>query len=199
MDLIGLVQQLEASPVGEWMRTSVNAMPVVESAHVLAIAVVFGSILIVDARLLGLLDKRRSYTVVSGELLPWTWAAFAVAVITGFLMFTANATTYYDNTPFRLKMLAILAAGINMAVFHLFTGRRAAEWEFAPSAPRGARIAAGLSIAIWTCVIFLGRWIGFTKGYDFSIPEDVELELDFLEISFNSLLELGGRGTDGSA
>ncbi len=199
MDLIGLVQQLEASPVGEWMRTSVKAMPVVESMHVLAIAVVFGSILIVDARLLGLLDKRRSYTVISGELLPWTWAAFVVAVITGFLMFTANAMTYYENTPFRLKMLALAAAGLNMAVFHLFTGRRAAEWELAQSAPAGGRIAAGLSIAIWTSVIFLGRWIGFTKGYDFAIPEDVELDFDFLEISFNSLLELGRAAKDGTA
>ncbi|HEX6992898.1 MAG TPA: DUF6644 family protein [Gammaproteobacteria bacterium] len=190
MDLIGLVQQIEASPIGEWMRTSVKAMPVVESVHVLAIAVVFGTILIVDARLLGLLDKRRSYGVVSGELLPWTWAAFVVAAVTGFLMFTANATTYYDNTPFRLKMLAIAAAGLNMAVFHLFTGRHTAEWEFAQSAPRGGRIAAGLSIAIWTSVILLGRWIGFTKGYDFEIPEDVDF--DFLEISFNSIRELGG-------
>lgn len=196
MDLIGLVQQLEASPVGEWMRTSVKAMPVVEAMHVLAIAVVFGTILIVDSRLLGLLDKRRSYTTVSGELLPWTWAAFVVAVITGLLMFTANATTYYENTPFRLKMLALVAAGLNMAVFHLFTGRQAAEWEFAKSAPRGGRIAAGLSIAIWSSVIFLGRWIGFTKGYDFEIPEDVELDFDFLEISFNMIRELGSAAAE---
>jgi len=187
MDLISIVQQVESSPIGEWMRTSLKAMPVVESIHVMAVAVVFGTILIVDSRLLGLLDKRRPYSVISAELLPWTWAAFVVAVVTGLLMFSANATTYYENTPFRLKMLALVAAGLNMAVFHLFSARHAAEWEFAKSAPLGGRIAAGLSIAIWTSVIFLGRWIGFTKGYDFAIPEDVELDFDFLDISFNYL------------
>jgi hypothetical protein len=193
MDLISIVQQVEASGIAEWMRTSLKAMPVVESIHVMAVAVVFGTILIVDSRLLGLLDKRRAYSVVSGELLPWTWAAFAVAVVTGALMFAANATTYYENTPFRWKMLALAAAGLNMAVFHLFTARQAPEWDLAKSAPTGGRIAAGLSIAIWTAVIFLGRWIGFTKGYDFAIPEDVELDFDFLEISLNTLRELGGN------
>lgn len=187
MDLISIVQQIEGSAVGEWMRTSLKAMPVVESIHVMAVAVVFGSIFIVDARLLGLLDKRRAYGQVSSELLPWTWGAFVVAAVTGLLMFAANATTYYVNTPFLLKMLALVAAGLNMAVFQLFTGRHAPEWEHARSAPLAGRIAAGLSIAIWTSVIFLGRWIGFTKGYDFAIPEDVELDFDFFEISFNSL------------
>src|SRR5690606_14624404 len=129
--------------------------------HVMAIAVVFGTILIVDMRMLGLLDKRRPYSAISGELLPWTWTAFVVATVTGVLMFAANATTYYENTPFRLKMLALAVAGLNMAVFHLFPGRHVAEWDYAKSAPAPCRVAAVLSIGIWTSVIFLGRWIGF--------------------------------------
>lgn len=184
MDFLTLVQDFESSPLGEWMRSSVKAMPVVEAIHVMAVAVVFGTIFIVDARLLGLLDRRRAYTVVSRELLPWTWAAFGVAAVTGVMMFAANATTYFENTPFRFKMLALVAAGLNMAVFHFFSGRHASEWEFSRAAPTGGRVAAVLSIAIWTSVIFLGRWIGFTKGYDFGIPEDMDLDFDFLDSSF---------------
>jgi hypothetical protein len=187
MDLISIVQNIEASALGEWMRTSVKAMPVVEAIHVMAIAVVFGTIFIVDLRLLGLRDTRRPYSQVSGEMLHWTWAAFVVAVITGAMMFAANATTYFDNSPFRWKMLALLGAGVNMAVFQMITARDAIEWEFTRSAPPAGRVAGALSILLWTSVIFLGRWIGFTKGYDFGIPDDIELDFDFFDSGVQDL------------
>src|SRR5262245_2744694 len=98
---------IQDSGPAEWMRTSVKAMPIVESIHVLAAATVFGTILIVDLRLLGFPNTRRSFTRISHEMLRVTWAAFFCAVITGALMFAANANTYYGNTAFRFKMLAL--------------------------------------------------------------------------------------------
>jgi hypothetical protein len=136
------------------------------------------------------MDTRRAFTHVSEELLRWTWAAFGIAVVTGAMLFTANASTYYVNTPFRLKMVALLAAGLNMAVFHLVTFKTAPAWDRNTTPPSAARMAGALSILIWTSVIFLGRWVGFTKGYDFGIPEDVELDFDFLESSLLLLREL---------
>jgi hypothetical protein len=189
MDLASIVQDIESSGLGEWMRGYVKAMPIVESIHVMAIAVLFGTILIVDLRLLGILDIKRPITRVSGELLRLTWAAFFVAAVTGAMMFAANATTYFDNTPFRLKMLMLLGAGVNMAVFQWVTFKSVAEWDRDAPAPLAARVAGALSIMIWTSVIFLGRWVGFTKGYDFGIPEDVDLDFDFLEISLRFLEE----------
>ncbi len=121
MDLAGIITSVENWGVAEWMRSSLKAMPFVEAAHVLTAAMVFGTILIVDLRLLGFPSTRRSVKLIEGELLKYTWAAFIVSVITGALMFAANATTYYGNTAFRLKMLALLAAGVNMAVFELIT------------------------------------------------------------------------------
>ena len=175
------VESIESSGVGDWMRTSLKAMPVVEAIHVMAIALVFGTILIVDLRLLGLFDVRRAFSRVSAELLRVTWAAFVVAANTGAMMFTANATTYYDNTAFRLKMLALLGGGLNMAVFQFVTARTVPAWDKGVQPPLSARAAGAISILIWTSVIFLGRWIGFTKGYDFDVPEDFEFDLDFLE------------------
>src|SRR6186713_470644 len=98
MSLVSLIQTLQDSGVAEWMRTSVKAMPIVESIHVLAAATVFGTIFIVDLRLLGLPNTRRPFTRISDEMLRLTWAAFCVAVITGLLMFVANANTYFENT-----------------------------------------------------------------------------------------------------
>jgi hypothetical protein len=170
------VQDVEASGIGEWMRSNLLALPMVEAAHVLCITLVFGSILVVDLRLLGLFDRHRAVTRVSREMLGWTWSAFAGAVVTGGIYFAANATTYWFNNAFRFKMLAILLAGINMAVFQLVTWRGVSEWDREAATPRAARVAAALSILIWTVVIVLGRLIGFTKGYDFQVPEDIDFQ-----------------------
>jgi len=176
MSTPALIQAVYDSGVAEWMRQSLKAMPFVEAAHVLAIATVFGTVLIVDLRLLGWAGITRPFSRVSRELLPKTWLAFATAVVTGLLMFAPNAITYYGNTAFRLKMLALVLAGANMAVFHLLTERSHSGWDTDRRAPIGGRVAALLSILLWLAIIFLGRWIGFTKGYDFSVPEDVQFD-----------------------
>jgi hypothetical protein len=176
MNLLPLAEAIHASAVAEWMRSSLKAMPFIEAIHVLAVAVVFGSILIVDLRLLGFPNVKRAYTRVSGELLRLTWTGFAIAVVSGALMVAPNAITYYNNTAFRLKMVALLAAGINMAIFQLVTERGVSAWDKDRAAPAAAKLAGLLSILLWIAVIALGRWIGFTKGYDFAIPQDVQFE-----------------------
>jgi hypothetical protein len=63
-----------------------------------------------------------------------------------------------------------------MLVFQFITVRTVADWDQDKRAPTAARAAAMLSILLWISVIFLGRWIGFTKGYDFAIPEEVQFD-----------------------
>lgn len=177
MDLHDIVLAVGNSGLGEWMRTNVRAMPVVEALHVMAAATVMGTVLVVDLRLLGLPNLKRAVTRVSGEMLHFTWAAFGLAVITGVMMFAANANTYYGNTAFRIKLLALAAAGVNMAIFHFGAFRGVAQWDQNQAAPRAAKVAAALSILLWVGVIFVARWIGFTKGYDFSVPDNIDLDL----------------------
>jgi len=92
------------------------------------------------------------------------------------LMFTPNAVTYVGNTAFQFKMLALAAVGINMLIFQSVSARSVAAWDQNASAPMSVKIAGALSILLWIAVILLGRWIGFTKGYDFTVPEDVQFE-----------------------
>ena len=179
MDFPSIVQDIQASAPAEWMRTSVKAMPIVESIHVLAAATVFGTILIVDLRLLGLPDTRRPFTRISDEMLRLTWFAFGIAVIAGLLMFAANAHTYVDNTAFRLKMLALLGAGVNMAIFQGIIFRGVAGWDRNAPPPLAGRLAGAISILLWVSVICCARWIGFTKGYDFQIPHDTHINFQF--------------------
>ena len=176
MDIPGIVQLIQASAPAEWMRTSLKAMPIVEAIHVLAAATVFGTILIVDLRLLGFPNTKRSFTRISHEMLRVTWTAFFVSVLTGGLMFAANANTYYGNTAFRLKMLALVVAGVNMLIFQLITYRTVGRWDTGVRPPIAGRVAGAVSLTIWVSLICLARWIGFTKGYNFDVPTDVNFQ-----------------------
>lgn len=174
MSLHSILESVQSSAIAEWMRDTNPAMQVVESTHVLAAVLVLGTVLIADLRLLGITDSHRSFTRISRETLRLTWLAFAVAVATGSLMFTTSAQTYFGNAAFQLKALALLAAGLNMLLFQVLTARSVAAWDDGKP-PRAARIAGIASLLLWAAVVLLGRWIGFTKGYDFTVPPGVEL------------------------
>ena len=68
---------------------------------------VFGTIAIIDLRLLGIASTRRPFRRIASDVLKWTWAAFALTVFTGFLMFITNAAVYYHNFFFRTKMVLL--------------------------------------------------------------------------------------------
>ncbi len=161
MDISALLKSLEDTGLATGIRNSLYFFPFLESVHVMALSVVFGTIVVVDLRALGVASTHRSFTTMSSELLRITWAAFVVAALTGTLMFTTNARVYFHNTSFRVKMLLLALAGLNMAVFHLTAERSVARWDRS-AAPRAGRITAATSIALWIAIILVGRVIGFT-------------------------------------
>jgi hypothetical protein len=128
---------------------------------VICITTMVGAITVLDLRLLYAASRNRSARLVSSETLLFTWVAFVLAAISGSLLFMSKAVEYVNDVPFKLKMLVIACAGINMVVFHFTTYRSIASWDSGPP-PRSARIAAGLSLVFWGLVIVCGRWIGFT-------------------------------------
>jgi hypothetical protein len=143
------------------IRESDWLFPTIETVHVFALVLVVGSIMTVDLRLLGFANKERPFSQVASEMLPWTWVAFAVAALAGILMFSSKALTYYGNIPFRLKMVCLLLAGINMALFHWLGTRNLEAWDRARP-PRAAKLAGAASLLLWTTIVAAGRWIGFT-------------------------------------
>lgn len=164
MNLASLWEAIEFSAVGDFVATSGWAFPAIESAHVIAIITVVGSIAIMDLRLLGLASKDSAVTQMSRNTIPLTWGAFGLAVITGLLLFSSKASSYVINPYFLIKMGLLVLAGLNMALFHLFTWRSVVDWDNAASAPMGAKIAGGMSLIFWVLVVFYGRAIGFTLG-----------------------------------
>lgn len=155
------LEWLEAAPFATAISGGATLFPWLESVHVLAIALVVGTIAIVDLRLLGYRAHRKSARRLIGELLPYTWVAFAVSAITGLLLFSSNATDYAYNVHFQLKLVLILLAGVNMAAFHSTAYRQIAEWDETHPPPPAARVAGAASLCLWIGVVFLGRWIAF--------------------------------------
>src|SRR5688572_20182595 len=150
------------TPLADSIRSSALAFPWLESVHVLAIALVLGSIAVADLRLLGIASVKRPVTQLLNDVLPVTWVAFVVAAVTGLLMFISNATEYAHNTPFQLKMVLLVLAGLNMLAFQLITFRGVGQWDEARVTPPAARFAGAFSLLAWIGIVAFGRWIGFT-------------------------------------
>lgn len=166
MSFASIIQQIDESSIGVFMRESATGFPWAESTHVLAIVIVLGTIAIVDLRLIGYPSHRRGARQLINDMLPFTWVAFAVAVVTGLAMFTAHAMQYtFESTPFRVKVLLLVLAGINMGFFHLTAHRRIVEWDDQLPTPRAVKIAGATSLTLWLLVIFFGRWIGFSAPF----------------------------------
>ena len=163
MDIDTLLRAIEATAIATELREGESWFPWIESIHVLAITLVFGSIAIVDLRLLGFASRDRALSQLTGDVLPCTWAAFALAAISGGLLFSSNAMLYAHNTWFQIKFVFLALAGLNMLVFQLYVGRNLAQWGGTPeTTPRSAKIAGALSLLFWIAVITCGRWVGFT-------------------------------------
>jgi uncharacterized membrane protein len=162
MDITALLQSIEATELATQIREGESWFPWLESLHVLAVTLVFGSIAIVDFRLLGWTMIDRAVTRLEHTVLPITWTAFAMAVITGSLLFASNALTYAGNSWFIAKFIFIALAGVNMWVFQGWVLRDVPLWDHLAQLPPAARRAGALSLIFWVAVITCGRWVGFS-------------------------------------
>lgn len=160
--IMHLLRALEATGFATDVRESGWLFPAIETLHVMAIVLVVGTIWIVDLRIVGVASRERSIGDVLTATLPYTWTSFAIAAISGFLLFASSATTYAINFPFRIKMLLLLFAGTNMLLFHWFTRKGLHQWDGVRAPPTAMRLAGCASIAFWCGVVCAGRWIGFT-------------------------------------
>lgn len=178
MDITAFLKSLEASGLATRIRDGLWLFPLIESIHVVGLALVFGTIAIIDLRLLGIASTQRSFQRMASDILKWTWAAFALTALTGTLMFITNAQVYYHNFFFRTKMLLLVLSGINILVFELTAGRTIHRWDKSRSAPTVGKAVAALSLAIWISVILMGRLIGFTTRPGVTAPPPAGVNFD---------------------
>ena len=151
---------VEATGFGRFMREALWAYPVTEAVHITGLALLFGSIAIVDLRLLGAGRRVPAAELVSYAV-PWSLLGFALAAMSGLMMFTAHAVEFLEQPVFLLKMTLIFIAGVNAALLRVGVVQRAPQWPADAPPPTRVRIAAGLSLVLWVSVIACGRLLAY--------------------------------------
>jgi hypothetical protein len=161
MSLLPFCQWLAETRGSIALHESLLMYPLVESIHVWALALFIGFATLLDLRLLGLVMPRMRVSMVARRLLPWTVAGFVVMIATGGLLFYAIPVRTYQSVWFRLKIILLVLAGVNVWVFHGGIWRSVAAWDLDPILPRRARLAGAASLLLWASIIFAGRMIAY--------------------------------------
>jgi hypothetical protein len=178
MSLLRFCEWLAATPGSIALHESRYVFLIVLTVHVLTLCLLVGTAVIVDLRLLGLTLQRVAASEVLRRLLPWTAAGFLVMIASGALLFYAAPVLRYQNLFFRLKMATLVLIVANAWIFHRTVHRRVKDWDRDPVPPRGARLAGGVSLALWAIMITLGRMIPYQMyWFDCARPQSAILNL----------------------
>ena len=162
MSVLELCLRLENTAVGTLIRESLYGFPIVVAIHILGLALSVGTLVWFDLRLLGVVMQSCRVSEVYRRLAPWLLSGFGAMFVSGTILFVSFATWAYENVYFRIKLAAMVLAGVNALVFHFRTERAIATWDAAPRPPLAARIAGLTSIAVWAVVILAGRMMSYT-------------------------------------
>src|SRR5262245_25618393 len=144
------------------LHESVYMYPLVESAHVLTLCMFVGMSALFDLRLLGLVLPEVRASEMAARLMPWMKFGFAVMVLSGILLFYAVPVRSFQSIFFRVKLIALVLAGLNAWIFQVGIRRRTAEWDLQPTPPRAARLAGMSSLLLWAVIIVSGRMIAYS-------------------------------------
>ena len=141
--------------LGATVRDTVWAFPLIETFHLLALAVLLGTVLIVNLRVFGLGQRYVSTAQIARQLEPWMLASLSLLIASGIPMAFSDPIKCFESYSFPIK-LGLIALGIGS---QLTIQRR---WVVTGDAsPRKAKLAAALSIAIWTAVGAAGKGIPY--------------------------------------
>ena len=162
MSLLEICQSLQNSDWGTQIRESIFFFPVIEGIHVLALGISVGAVLWWDLRLLGFSMQHKPISQMQANIFKWMMPGFTIMMITGILLFWCQAEKAYKSPFFRIKVIALILAGVNILYFHLKTQRSQAKWDTAMIPPTNARLAGLFSILLWAIIIAAGRLMAYT-------------------------------------
>jgi hypothetical protein len=156
----GIWSDLAATQLSVFLRESTWTYPILEIAHIIGIALVFGSILAYDLRVLGR-HRTLPLDTLGRHLLPWVWSGFVLNATSGLLLFVSNPVEFAANPALQYKLALIALAGLNAAYFQWRIAPAIGTWNTSTTAPLAARLSALLSIGLWLSVIAAGRLMAY--------------------------------------
>ena len=159
LNIQGTIDAIGASAVGQAISGSTWAFAVIESAHLLALALIGGAVLMVDLRLLGLGLRSQSVQEVAKDAWPWFVGSWTAMIVTGLLLFVSEPLKLYYSTAFFWKMVFLLLG----TIFAVTVRRSVALADEGRVSPVVMKLVGLISLALWFGVGAGGRWIGFSS------------------------------------
>lgn len=153
---------LEGTWLAEVVRSTAYLYPMLESVHIIGIALLIGPAAAFDLRLLGIGRRTLPVTTAASHLLRLSHLGFVIAAATGVAMFLPGANLIADRGAAPWKLGLLLIAGLNILIFHRRTYRSVADWDTHQPTPIAARLAAVVSLTSWTGVTIAGRLLAYT-------------------------------------
>jgi hypothetical protein len=155
---------LSATPASQAIQSSSWVIPAVQTAHIVAVASVVSSMLMVDLRLLGVRASEQSLAGIVRRFLPFVWWPLAVLMLTGAVLIVAEPSRALQNPVFLLKMTLLLLAAILAVICQWPRRADAGYWEQSPARRTTARLLALASLPLWVGIVFAGRWIAYVQS-----------------------------------
>jgi|SRR6185295_1422457 len=156
---MGFLEWLENTPFGLWVGESLWAYPLFETMHTIGMAMVIGSLGLINLRVLGF--KSELSLLGTQKLLPLAWIGFTLNLISGLSLFSSDAQHFWNSYTFRVKIVLIILGGINAAILGqaVFQPQPAGAPSIAPTGV--AKLVAGTSLVFWFGAICAGRLIAY--------------------------------------
>lgn len=149
-------------PLSLWIGEHFWAIPIMQVTHILAIAAAFGSVVMINMRILGLSGAGRTMTQTVQRYLPWTWWALLALILSGIGMIIGEPVRSLVNPVFWVKMGLIVAMVLLSVAFHLSVIRpNLAQWEVTHDGRVAVRSGAVFLTLLWCAIIVAGRWIAY--------------------------------------
>jgi hypothetical protein len=142
--------------------------PIVQTVHMLGIAVVMGSAVLLDLRILGLALPSQGVEELTRRVMPWLWCTLPLMLLSGLPFVFARPQRYFTNPIFGAKFMLLLPAVALAAVLHVLTVRKPDYWQTSGLRVT-ARAIAIVSLLLWIGVVLAGRWIAYA---DYLFPEE---------------------------
>jgi hypothetical protein len=161
MSIQAFCNWLAATPVSQAFASALWFVPTVQSVHILSIAAVVSTVVLLDVRLLQLSSKGPPLAVMARRFLPWTWTALVILLVTGALLTITEPVRELMNLAFRVKMLLVVILTILMLVVQGPLGKEPGYWNATPERRWLGGTIGGASLLATLAIVLLGRWIAY--------------------------------------
>jgi len=153
---------LEQTPLSESIQQTLWVVPAIQTVHILAVAAVLISALMINLRLLNLCNADQTTASIFDRFVKVIWWALPVLLLSGALLIVGEPARSLANDVFQLKMLLLIGVVVLTLVLHKRLGSDGLFWESSAARQMTARTLALISMGCWLGIICAGRWIAYT-------------------------------------